>query len=302
MSVQRYISSSFWSDDWVDSLSVHEKLIYMYLLTNENTNIAGVYKITIKRMKDDTGISRDKVTAALERFAHDKKAFFIDEYIIIPKWPKHQKLGERGKLRLATNSILRSLPEKIKNFIAQPEHYEYDASFLLASGDTLSIPHNENGKKDDRVSPKQNKPYQDDYTLSSDSDSDSDSDLDVKYTQIGGATAPNESDFSNDPKKLFLRLWQQTADVFNCMARIESSKEFDAFWENSKVTCDQVRTAIENFASDIRDGNIDRRFIPAMPDRFVLKGWIQKCQKRFLPDKTAPPGTAPSSSIPKKTL
>jgi hypothetical protein len=301
MSVQRYISSSFWSDDWVDSLSVQEKLIYMYLLTNENTNIAGVYKITVKRIKDDTGISREKVVAALERFAGDKKAFFIDEYIIVPKWPKHQKLGERGKLKLAADSILRSLPDTVKDFITQPGHYEYDTSFLLPAGNTPSIPHDEKGENADRVSPKQDKLPMNPDTLSSDSDLDLD--LDSEEESYINAGAPNESDFSNNPKKLFLYLWQQTPDVFNCMARIESPKEFEAFWEKSNVTCDQVRTAIENFAADVRSGVIEQRFIPVMPDRFVLKGWIQKCQKRFLKDKTAPPGTVrPSPGRPKKSL
>jgi hypothetical protein len=126
--------------------------------------------------------------------------------------------------------------------------------------------------------------------------------LNSEIGQSEAASAPNESDFSNDPKKLFLYLWQQTADVFNCMARIESPKEFAAFWIKSNITCDQVRTAIKNFTADVREGVIDRRFIPAMPDRFVLKGWIQKCQKRFSQDKTTPPGTAPPSGRPKKSL
>jgi hypothetical protein len=117
--------------------------------------------------------------------------------------------------------------------------------------------------------------------------------LNSAFGQSDGAFAP-ETDFSNDPKKLFLHLWQKTADVFNCTARIESPKEFDAFWEKSNITCDQVRAAIENFSADVRSGAIDRYFIPAMPDRFVLKGWIQKSQTRR-PLKNAPPGTAPPS-------
>jgi hypothetical protein len=302
MSVQRYISSSFWSDDWVDSLSVHEKLIYMYLLTNENTNIAGVYRITIKRMKDDTGISREKVVAALEKFSNDKKAFYIDEYIIIPKWPKHQKLGERGKLKLATNAILRSLPDSVKYFITQSGNYEYDTSFLVSEVDTPSIPYGENDEKGDMVSPKQGDQSQNIDTLSSDSDLDLDSDLDsdVKDTHSRCANAPKENEFPKNPKKLFLCLWQQNSDVFNSMSRIESPKDFDAYWEKSKITCDQVRNAVENFADDVRAGVIQRRFIPAMPDRFVLKGWIQKCQKRFMQDKNAPPGTDPTLSVKQK--
>lgn len=50
-----HISSSFWSDDWVDSLTGLEKLLYMYLLTNMNVPQFEFYKITIKReeLKDN---------------------------------------------------------------------------------------------------------------------------------------------------------------------------------------------------------------------------------------------------------
>lgn len=111
--VQRYISSSFWSDDWVDSLSRDGKLLYMYLLTNECTNIAGVYKITLKRMKDDTGIPRNDIQELLLIFEKCGKAYYFQEYIILPKWPKHQKLGERGKLRLGVIAVLQHLPKEI---------------------------------------------------------------------------------------------------------------------------------------------------------------------------------------------
>jgi hypothetical protein len=127
------------------------------------------------------------------------------------------------------------------------------------------------------------------------------SDIGIRNTEFGqsdGASAP-ESDFSDDPKKLFLYLWQHNPDVFNFLARIESPKEFNAFWKKSNITCDQVKTAIENFVEDVRSGVIERRFVPSMPDRFVLKGWIVKCQKRFTPKITSPPnGALP----PKKSL
>lgn len=111
--VQRYISTSFWSDDWVDSLSRDGKLLYMYLLTNESTNIAGVYRITLKRMKDDTGIPRTDIQDLLATFEKGGKAYYFKEYIILPKWPKHQKLGERGKLRLGVIAVLQHIPKEI---------------------------------------------------------------------------------------------------------------------------------------------------------------------------------------------
>lgn len=202
--VQRYISSSFWSDDWVDSLSRDGKLLYMYLLTNENTNIAGVYKITMKRMKDDTGISRDDVTELLSQFEQAKKAYYFNEYMILPKWPKHQKLGQRGTLLTGMISVLRGLPRDIKVFLcANPEHYYYDLSRVFQDYTQLvkgmayqkkaiphaekSIPHANNG-----ISHQENEEKPD--IPSYDSDCDSDSDLDSEYTSSSGSSNTYLSD------------------------------------------------------------------------------------------------------------
>jgi len=120
-----------------------------------------------------------------------------------------------------------------------------------------------------------------------------------------GIRNSENTDFS-DPKKLFLHIWQHTPDVFNSLGRIEQPKEWDNFWEKSNTTCVQVKTAMDNFIADVGSKAIERRFIPATPDRFVLKGWIIKCQERFLPKGTSPPrGTSPPGAAPpspKKSL
>ena len=156
---QRYISTSFWSDEWVETLTIQEKLLYMYLLTNELTNIAGIYEISIKRMKDDTGLPREDVIAGLEKFSLDKKAFYIDRHIIIPKWPKHQKLGERGKLKLGAEAVLKSLPEEIKRFIKIPGNYCYDLSFLECGEAIQPMPCQGNGQSADGPSPESDRLY-----------------------------------------------------------------------------------------------------------------------------------------------
>lgn len=93
----------------------------------------------------------------------------------------------------------------------------------------------------------------------------------------------------SDPQKLFLYIWQHNSDVFNSLARIEQPKEWANFWEKSNTTCEQVRTAMDNFIADVGTRAIERRFVPSTPDRFVLKGWITKCQERFMPKATSPP-------------
>jgi|GEM_PF-1446637 len=132
MAVQRYISSSFWSDDWIDSLTVKEKLIYLYLLTNDSTSISGVYKLTVKRIKDDTGIAREEITDILQKFAANKKAYYVDEYIILPNWLKHQHLNNES-VKLGTIRALKALPRRIITFLREPEHFYYDVDALLGT-------------------------------------------------------------------------------------------------------------------------------------------------------------------------
>ncbi|MDR2803529.1 MAG: hypothetical protein LBB22_04485, partial [Treponema sp.] len=114
---QRYISTSIWSDDWFDSLSEREKLVYFYLLTNERSNIVGIYPCTLKNIRVEMGITREEIEAIMSKFAEAEKAFYFKCYVIIPKGMKHQKLRERKKLFLAARAILISLPKEVKEFI-----------------------------------------------------------------------------------------------------------------------------------------------------------------------------------------
>lgn len=115
MATQRYISTSFWDDSWVQSIDPSEKLMYLYLMTNPLTNIAGIYKITDKRIHDDTGFNVDMVNIILQRFEKAKKAYRKGEYIIIPTWPKHQKWREKKTIETGIRSILSELPKSIRD-------------------------------------------------------------------------------------------------------------------------------------------------------------------------------------------
>jgi hypothetical protein len=101
----------------------------MFLLTNECTNVAGVYKITRKRACGDIGYSREEIDTIIEKFTSAGKVFYIDDYIIIPKWPKHQShLKPGANLYLGFLSIVQNLPDNIKEFITDRSHYDYDMS------------------------------------------------------------------------------------------------------------------------------------------------------------------------------
>lgn len=117
MATQRYISTSFWDDAWIQELDPSEKLLYLYLMTNPLTNIAGVYKITVRRIVFDTGFNEETVRRILGRFEADKKACLHGEYIIIPSWPKHQKCETRQKIKDGIQAVIDSLPEEVVEYM-----------------------------------------------------------------------------------------------------------------------------------------------------------------------------------------
>ena len=134
MSTQRYISTSFWDDPWIKRLKPDERYLYLYLLTNPLTNIAGVYQISMDRICFDSGYKPDKTKSILEIFEKSGKAFFYkEELIIIPGWPKHQKWEKASKIKQGIETVLKKLPTEVLNFLKKIG-YRYPI-------DTLSIPY-----------------------------------------------------------------------------------------------------------------------------------------------------------------
>lgn len=142
MSSNRYISTSFYDDAWVSELDPSEKFMYLYLITNALTNIAGVYKITKKRISFDTGFNIDTVSHILNRFESVKKACLCNEYMIIPSFPKNQSLNENMKKGLV--DIVSKLPEEVLEKMNEL-NYSYDISAFLPKKEpfeSLSNPSN----------------------------------------------------------------------------------------------------------------------------------------------------------------
>jgi len=117
MATQRYISTSFWDDEWIQTLDPSEKLLYLYLMTNPLTNIAGVYKITVRRMCFDTGFNADTVGHILGKFEKVGKAYLHDEYIVLPSWPQHQKADTRSKIKEGIDAIIKTLPDDMVTYM-----------------------------------------------------------------------------------------------------------------------------------------------------------------------------------------
>jgi hypothetical protein len=91
MAIFRKVHTSFWSDSFVNDLTVDQKLFYIYILTNERTKQCGIYEITKKQICFDLGYSMDKVSILLKYFIDKKKIKYNEstKELAIKNWSKY---------------------------------------------------------------------------------------------------------------------------------------------------------------------------------------------------------------------
>ncbi len=93
MAKLRYIKDSFWSDEWIEGLTLEEKWFFLYLLTNQYVSLTGIYSLTIRKMAFELNSSVEFVQKTLEKFQQAKKVYYIGGNVIIVNFVKNQKLG-----------------------------------------------------------------------------------------------------------------------------------------------------------------------------------------------------------------
>jgi hypothetical protein len=113
MNKNRYINTSFWEDEYVGNLSSDEKLLFIYLLTSQLSNIAGMYPITIRRITFDTGMTKERIINAFDTFKSSRKILFIGQkFVVITNFIKHQKWNPN--IQKGIIDTVNSLPEYVK--------------------------------------------------------------------------------------------------------------------------------------------------------------------------------------------
>lgn len=126
MARKRMIKTDFWEDEFVQELSVDGKLLFLYFLTNPHTSICGVYKISITTISFETGISKDRVLKSIDSLSKANKVYYIDGYVVIKNFTKHQQSNE--KVKKGVEYALSELPLELKQKLLKDDRLciDYD--------------------------------------------------------------------------------------------------------------------------------------------------------------------------------
>lgn len=121
MSKQRIVKDEIWSDDWFYELDPTEKLVWMFLLTNERGNVAGIYKISTRWASNLVGLDRNVFEEILKRFETHGKILRNGDWIVLVNFSRHQ--SSSPKIAAGIKRIVEDLPEDMKIFLGL-EHIE----------------------------------------------------------------------------------------------------------------------------------------------------------------------------------
>lgn len=129
---QRYINTRLWNDSYVSELDPVEKLLFVYFLTNEHTNISGIYEIPLKIIGIETGIDTSMLNKILPRL--ESKIRYIDGFVVIKNFIKHQETGSELVQKGILN-CLKDLDKKWLENVVNKGFYDITKYYI----DTLSI-------------------------------------------------------------------------------------------------------------------------------------------------------------------
>lgn len=95
MSEYKQIKTRMWQDNWFLSLTPEEKLLWLFLLTNEYSHISGLYELPTTTIEPLSGIKNWDFILA--KFVKDKKIRYQDGWIYILNKKKHQPISDKIK-------------------------------------------------------------------------------------------------------------------------------------------------------------------------------------------------------------
>lgn len=141
----RIIHTKFWKDDYISKLSHKEKLLFIYLLTNETINICGIYELPDKYICIDLELTQTELDSYKEKFKKDNKFDFSNGWVKIINVDKYNSFNGPKNEIARQNQLLR-VPKEL---------YTIDTS-INTSIDTT---HNHNTNHYPNLNPNKEKTY-----------------------------------------------------------------------------------------------------------------------------------------------
>lgn len=109
MANYRQIHVSVWKDEWFLDLTPTEKLLFIYLFSNESASLSGIYKIALRVICFETSLPKNRVVETLQKFSIADKIHYQAGIV----WVKNLRKYNRGsnKVDIRIEKDLAEIPD-----------------------------------------------------------------------------------------------------------------------------------------------------------------------------------------------
>jgi len=122
----RNIHTRIWTDAWFSELQPDEKLMFIYLFSNPNASVCGMYEMPKRNISLDTGISLDRVSEILNKLSAAGKVFYENGIVWVVNLKKYNDSGDSSKVRIRIAKDLAAITDcGIKRLYMERENIPY---------------------------------------------------------------------------------------------------------------------------------------------------------------------------------
>ncbi len=115
MAKTRFINTRFWHDTFIkEKLNPLDRYLYLYFLTNDKTNICGIYECPVSIISSETGLEIEAIKKMLRRF--EGKVLYIDGWVFV-KYAQRYQNYDNPKIKIAIEREISEIPFNIKQKI-----------------------------------------------------------------------------------------------------------------------------------------------------------------------------------------
>ncbi len=111
MSKTRYIKTDFWSDSFIEWLTPEQKLLYIYLFSNDKVDLCWIYEISYRKIAFETWIQQDKIEKHISYFTEKWKAIYKGWYMYMTNFIKNLSINPSVKSGIERSFL--SLPQNV---------------------------------------------------------------------------------------------------------------------------------------------------------------------------------------------
>ena len=111
-----FLNTDVWSDEYIRSLGINGKCVFIFLLVNPFSNLSGAYQIPRKAIAPMIDLDENIVEDILKKLEADKKILFSNGYIAIKN--KKNYWGKlAGKFLINVLETINECPLEIREFL-----------------------------------------------------------------------------------------------------------------------------------------------------------------------------------------